>query len=215
PRVLVLAGVSGRVIVGVFGVVEKREEWGDSGVAANVGEPSSSGSKRKRTIQQSPTREHRMAHTQSAPTVRMRTRMRHVFNARNVRVCVLDDRSRPVSANDATIIQPCLPGVNALGGIVVGLSIDLSTENPQKNRDAVQCDMKLQKIRPPATRKPLLLTCSNKFLLCPVKICFKMPTKFLSFEFAVSEEKEVYVHCSAGLGWPPAVAVVGRKDPAS
>nr|GEX56526.1 hypothetical protein [Tanacetum cinerariifolium] len=32
-RVLVYAGVSGRVIVGVVGVVEKREEWGDSSVA--------------------------------------------------------------------------------------------------------------------------------------------------------------------------------------
>nr|GFC43989.1 hypothetical protein [Tanacetum cinerariifolium] len=32
-RVLVYAGVSGRVIVGVVGVVEKREEWGDSGFA--------------------------------------------------------------------------------------------------------------------------------------------------------------------------------------
>nr|GEX03633.1 hypothetical protein [Tanacetum cinerariifolium] len=31
--VLVYARVSGRVILGVVGVVEKREEWGDSGVA--------------------------------------------------------------------------------------------------------------------------------------------------------------------------------------
>nr|GFB99277.1 hypothetical protein [Tanacetum cinerariifolium] len=30
---LVYAGVSGKVIVGVVRVVEKREEWGDSGVA--------------------------------------------------------------------------------------------------------------------------------------------------------------------------------------
>ncbi|GJZ52587.1 hypothetical protein Tco_0607102 [Tanacetum coccineum] len=33
---------------------------------------------------------------------------------------------------------------------------------------------------------------------------------------AVSEEKGgVYVHRTTGLGWPPAVAVVGRKDPTS
>nr|GFA15373.1 retrovirus-related Pol polyprotein from transposon TNT 1-94 [Tanacetum cinerariifolium] len=49
PRVLVLAGVSGRVIVGVFRVVEKREEWGDSGVAGELQKQSLSFSLMKTT----------------------------------------------------------------------------------------------------------------------------------------------------------------------
>ncbi|GJU76695.1 hypothetical protein Tco_1273765 [Tanacetum coccineum] len=79
------------------------------------GKPSSSCSKQKRTVQQSPTREHRMSRTQSASIVHMR--MRYAFNARNVR----RRRSQAVKALNAEpksnySIVPSAATVSSLGG---------------------------------------------------------------------------------------------------
>nr|GEZ42768.1 hypothetical protein [Tanacetum cinerariifolium] len=67
-------------------IAEEKGKMGSQTVRSVIlaGEPSSSGFKRKRTVQQSPTRENRTSCTQPASTVRMQTR--RASNARNLRM---------------------------------------------------------------------------------------------------------------------------------